>query len=112
MEITLDVGKNIVNEIEKIAATEKNDFDIVALKVLDLGLRVYQSANTKSDEVTIDPVLSDIFKTSLEINFLLKEVIGHVFSKDRSTIKAYDHLSAISVAENMAKAFIHGKGTI
>ena len=57
MEITLDVGKNIVNEIEKIAATEKNDFDIVALKVLDLGLRVYQSANTKSDEVTIDPVL-------------------------------------------------------
>ena len=106
MEITLDVGKNIVNEIEKLAIKEKSEFDLVALKILDLGLRVYQSANDKADEEVSDPLLVDIFKTSLETNFLLKEVIGHVFMKDRSSIKAYDHLTAINVFENMAKAFI------
>lgn len=112
MEITLDVGKHIVNEIKKIAAQEKNDFDIVALKILDLGLRVYQSSKNKPDDPVADPMLVDIFKNSLEINFLMKEIIGHVFVKDRSTIKAYDHLTAINVSENMAKAFIKAKGEI
>ena len=112
MEITLDVGKNIVNEIEKLAIKEKNDFDIVALKILDLGLRVYQSSNDKSEQEVADPILVDIFKNSLENNFLLKELIGHVFVKDRSSIKAYDHLTAINVSENMAKAFMKAKGEI
>ena len=112
MEITLDVGKNIVNEIEKLAIKEKNDFDIVALKILDLGLRVYQSSNDESEQEVADPILVDIFKNSLENNFLLKELIGHVFVKDRSSIKAYDHLTAINVSENMAKAFMKAKGEI
>lgn len=113
MEITLDVGKNIASEIEKLAVNEKTDFEIVALKILDLGLRVYQSSNDdKSDELVNEPMLVDIFKNSLETKFLLKEIIGHVFIKERSTIKAYDHLSAINVSENMAKSFMQGKEII
>lgn len=108
MEITLDVGKNIINEIQKLAEKEKTDFDIVALKLLDLGLRVYQSANNNSGEKEVDPMLIDIFRHSLETNFLIKEMLGHVFIKDRSTFKTYDHTSAISVSENMAKAYISG----
>ncbi len=108
MEITLDVGKNIVNEIEKLADKEKTDFDIIALKILDLGLRVYQSANDNSGNEDVDPMLIDIFRHSLETNFLIKEMLGHVFIKDRSSFKTYDHASAISVSENMAKAYILG----
>ena len=112
MEITLDVGKNIIHDIGKLAEKEKSEFDIVALKILDLGLRVYQADKNNSDEVVVDPMLSDIFRNTLESNFLLKEIIGHVFVRDKSTIKAYNHLSAISVSENMAKAFIKGKNMI
>lgn len=112
MEITLDVGKNVANEIQKLAEKENTDFDIVALKILDLGLRVYQSANNNSGEKEVDPMLIDIFKHSLETNFLIKEMLGHVFDKNRSSFKTYDHNSAISVSENMAKAFIQGKNTL
>ena len=44
MEITLDMGKNVANEISDIAKSDGVDFDVAALKILDLGLRVYQSS--------------------------------------------------------------------
>lgn len=111
MEITLDIGKNIANAIEEIAKDEKQEFEIMALKILDLGLRVYQSSKEKVDDKQ-DPILENILNLSLENGYLIKEVIGHVFARDRSAIKAYDAPSAITVAENMARAFMQGKNGV
>jgi hypothetical protein len=50
----------------------------------------------------------ELYNEALKSNYLLKEVLGHVFDKDSSTFKAYDASSACHVAENMARAFIDG----
>ena len=112
MEVTLDIGKNVVNEISDIAKSDGIDFDIAALKILDLGLRVYQSSLEKDAGNTPDPLLMELLNETLKNNYLLKETLGHVFIKERSMLKTYDALSAINVAEKMAKSFISGKKTI
>ena len=109
MEITLDIGKNIVHEIDELSKKENIELDVLVLKIIDLGLRVYVSAKNADEKDEIDPVLEDIFKNCLETNSLVKEIIGHVFVKERSTLRAYDHYAAINVYENMAKSFIQGK---
>ena len=43
MEISIDVGKHVVDEIQNIALSENKDFDIISSKILELGLRIYQS---------------------------------------------------------------------
>ncbi len=110
MEITLDAGKNVIQSINEIANKEKTEFELVALKMLDLGIRVYQSSNV--DEKELDPLLSEVFNLSLVNNFMIKEIMGHVFLKERSAIRAYDAPSAISCAENMLKSFNQGKSSI
>jgi len=94
-----------------MAHTENEDFDIFALKIIDIGLRVYQSSK-KSSKDSIDPITLTIFQNTLETNFLIKEIIGHVFTKENSTFKAYDSSAAIQLSENMAHAFIKGKAGI
>jgi hypothetical protein len=108
MEVTLDMGKNIVQTLKDLAAKEKSEFDLVALKMLELGLRIYLS----SKESAKDGDEINLFNLSLENNFLIKEMLGHVFNKERSQIKAYDSSAAISVFENMVKAFSKGKKAI
>ena len=108
MEITLDIGKNILSEIEVIAKIEKIDIDIFALKMLDLGLKIYQSSKENSENLD-NTSLESIFKKCLENNFLLKEMVSHVFVKDKSAMKAYDYHTVISFAENMSSSFIDGK---
>ena len=67
MEITLDIGKNILSEIEVIAKIEKIDIDIFALKMLDLGLKIYQSSKENSENLD-NTSLESIFKKCLENN--------------------------------------------
>lgn len=111
MEITIDIGKHVVKQITDIALSEKIDFDIAALKILDLGLRIYQSSLEKDGENDLDPTLSIILNKTIENNYFLKEMLGHVFSKDRSMLKTYDQKTAIAVIENMTKSFMDGKKT-
>lgn len=99
MEISIDVGKHVVDEINNIAQSESKDFDIISSKIFEFGLRVYQSSKTNDNEKSEDPLLSNIFRKSAESNLLIKEIIGHIFDKDRSNIKAYDHISAIRAIE-------------
>ena len=109
MEITLDVGKNIFNDIEKIAKTDNEDFEITALKLLDLGVRVHL-ANLKQDgNDEADPILTLLLIEAIKSNNLLKEVLGHVFIKEKSIYKAYDAESAYRVVEHMAKACLDNK---
>jgi hypothetical protein len=98
VEISIDIGKNVVDEMQNIALSENKDFDIISSKILELGLRVYQSSQDDNDK-NKDPLLINIFRKSAESNLLIKEIIGHIFDKNRSNIKAYDHSSAIHAIE-------------
>ena len=112
MEITLDIGKHIASDISKIAHADHVDFEISALKLLDLGLRVHLANIENKDKDGRNPILNEILTESVKSNYILKEVLGHVFVKENSTFKTYDAMSAFRVAENMADSFIEGKNTI
>ena len=99
MEISIDVSKHVIDEIQNIAHTENKDIDIISSKIFELGLRVYQSSKTDDNKENKDPLLVNIFRKSAESNLLIKEIIGHIFDKNRSNIKAYDHSSAIHAIE-------------
>ena len=112
MEITLDIGKNIAKQISDIAKSDDLEFDIVALKMLDLGLRIHQSSLEKTKEDSVPPDLNGLLNKVMENNYLLKETLGHVFHKEKSMLKTYDAMTAITVSENMAKSFMDGKASI
>lgn len=111
MEITIDIGKNVAKQITDIAKSDGVDFDIAALKMLDLGLRVHQSSLEKNTEKDVDPLLSTVLNKVLVSHFLIQETLGHVFVKERSTFKTYDALTAICVAEHMADSFMDGQNS-
>jgi hypothetical protein len=97
METTLDMGKNIIAQISALAKNENIEFDIMALKILDLGLRVYQSSLEKEDTVIeFDPITKGKLNKILATHLLVKEALCHVFTKERSLYKAYDGFSRIS----------------
>ena len=98
MEISIDVGKHVVDEIQNIALSENKDFDIISSKILELGLRIYQSTKNENKEEN-DPLLVSVFRRATESNLLIREMLGHVFDKNRSSLKAYDHSSAIHAIE-------------
>ena len=112
MEVTLDIGKYMAKQISDIANSEQEEFDIVALKILDLGLRIYKSSLDTDNQNSTDPILLELLNQIIENNYLLKETLGHVFIKERSTLKTYDATSAITVAKNMAKSFVDGRKTM
>jgi hypothetical protein len=109
MEITLDIGKNTASEINTIAKNDGVEFDIAALKLLDLGIRVHLASLEKNGEQDADPLLVELLNHAIKSSYLQKEILGHVFDKESSLFKAYDALSACQVSENMAHAFLHGK---
>ena len=112
MEITLDIGRNVYNDINELAKNDEIEIEIMALKLLDLGLRVHLASIKKDDENITDPILSELLNKTMENNYLLKETLGHVFLKDKSKLKTYDDKTAITVIENMAKSFMDGKLSI
>ena len=57
MEISIDVGKHVVDEIQNIAQSENKDFDVISSKILELGLRVYQSSKSEDNDKKHDPNL-------------------------------------------------------
>lgn len=106
MEISIDVGKHVIDEIQNIAHIENKEIEVIASKIFELGLRVYQSAKSEDNDQKPDPLLVNIFRKSAESNLLIKEIIGHIFDKNRSDIKAYDHSSAIHAIEKSVLFYI------
>lgn len=109
MEISIDISSHVFDEIQNIANSESKNFDIISSKIIELGLRVYQSANNDDNDEESGPLLIDIFRKTIESNLLIKEMIGHVFDKKNSSIKAYDHSAAIHVIERMTHIFLQEK---
>ena len=74
MEISIDVGKHVVDEIQNIAQSENKDFDVISSKIIELGLRVYQSSKSEDNDKKHDPLLVNIFRKNAESNLLIKEI--------------------------------------
>ena len=106
MEITLDVGKNTVNQITKNAESESLPFEDFAINMLELGLKVFEASQEKEDDsaAQIDPVL----KMQLECNHLLKEVVRCVFDKKKVKEKDFDADTLISLVERHANGYVKG----
>ena len=109
MEITIDAGKNIIQQITDIAKSNTIDFDVAALNMIDLGIKMHLASLERDafDDPSAD--LNLMLKKIIENNLILRETLGHVFIKDRSSLNAYDEKTAIKIIENAARSFIDGK---
>ena len=58
----------------------------------------HQSTKNENKEEN-DPLLVSFFRRATESNLLIREMLGHVFDKNRSSLKAYDHSSTIHAIE-------------
>ena len=112
MEITIDIGKNVAKQLSDISKSDDIEFQIAALKMLYLGIRIYQSSLEKDKDTPAPVDINGLLNKVMENNYLIKEMIGHVFQKERSMLKTYDAMTAIVVSENMAKSFMDGKATL
>ena len=104
MEVTLDLGKDSLVELNKIAQEEKKEFDVVALEMISLGTRVRRaSKESKQDKQTLM-----LLKNTINTNELLKEVLTLVFDKDRSRLMAYDAETAIRMVDQFTSKYMQG----
>lgn len=73
MEIILDAGKDMINTLSVIASNEDKPLDVVALKMMSLGTRIYHAS--KKDNQKND---SDIQKTILKIALVNHELLAEI----------------------------------
>ncbi|WP_440617753.1 hypothetical protein [Cysteiniphilum sp. 6C5] len=105
MEMKLDIGANVYEELEKHAKNDSKSTANFALDMLDLGLRVHKSSLEKSDDVVID----DSVKYAIETNEVVKEIIRCVFDKTKTTGKFFDADTLLTMIENKTSAYLKGK---
>lgn len=105
----LDMGKDMVHSLNKIAAMEDKNIDIVALEMIAIGVRIYMASLEKREceKNDIEP-LRNILKTTIINQEILGEILTIIFNKERSRIGAYDAESALKLAEKMAEKYISG----
>lgn len=103
----LDIGKDTINSLSKIANTEDKPLDVIALEMMSLGVRIYQASKTNDSKNDID-MLRNILKTTLINHELLSEIVTIIFNKERSKLRAFDSESAIKMAEQLAEKYIRG----
>ena len=104
MELTLDLGKDMLVALNKIAEEDKKEVDVVALEMIALGTRVRHAAKeNKEDKQTLM-----LLKNSINNNELLKEILALVFDKERSRLMAYDAETAIRMVEQLTAKYLQG----
>ena len=64
MEITIDAGKNIIQQITDIAKSNNIDFDVAALNMIDLGIKMHLASLER--DAFDDP--------SADLNLMLKKI--------------------------------------
>lgn len=97
MELTLDIGSDVYNDLEDAASKEGKKVDVMASSMLSLGLRVYSSSN----DDTIDPNTALLLKNSIKSNEILTEVLYTIFDKNKSNLGVYDPETAIALIDRL-----------
>ena len=108
MEITIDIGGNVVKQLQDIAYNQGKEMEIVALDLLDIGLRVQASSSKNSSDDGQQPV-DDTLKLLTENNLLCREILASTFNKSCSKLKVLNADTAINILEKMAASYLKGK---
>lgn len=104
MEMTLDVGRNVVTKLSEGAATEGLEREDFALNMMELGLRIWEASKEKaSGEDT------QLLHLLLENNTIVKEVLRCVFDRNKTKEKVFDAQSLLLMIENNVQAYLKGK---
>jgi len=104
MEITLDVGRNVVTKLTNEAASEGPERDDFALNMMEFGLSIFENSKKKQDSGD-----STLIQLMLENNAMLKDVTRCVFDRNKTGEKVFDADSLLVMVANNAKAYIKGK---
>lgn len=106
MELTVDIGTNVHDDLVEASKIEGKNLQSTASAMLALGVKVYLS----SKENQVDPATSLLLKNSVKSNEILIEILHAVFDKEKSKLGVYDADTAVALSEKIANKFMEGAG--
>jgi len=96
MEIKVDIGLNVNNELREVAKIKEQEFNVVASEAMAIGAKVLLSS-LENEADRVDPNVMAILKNSVKANEILSEILCCVFNKDKSGLGVFDADTALSV---------------
>lgn len=104
MEITIDIGEDTIEALNKISKINGNKFSVTASEMISFGARIFlQSQEQKEDKNT-----KLLLENSVRSNEVLIELLHIVYDKDKSKIGAYDAETALALIDRMVANFTKG----
>lgn len=108
MEITLDVGANIYQSLTQFAEKEGKDFELFALDMLELGLRVQVANQEAGDSERPKFDITDVMLAIVETRYQTEDILRMVFDKQRSHYKLYNSDATLSAIREKSLGFQDG----
>lgn len=101
MEITVDLGSDTIESLNRISKIKENEFTVTAAEMISFGARIYlQSLEPKDDKTT-----TLLIENSVRSNEILTELLHILYDKDKSKMRAYDADTALAMIERMVSNF-------
>ena len=104
MELTVDIGSNVYEDLETASKIEGKSLESTASAMLALGVKIFLS----SDKNKIDSTTSLLLENSAKTNEILTEILYTVFDKDKSKLGVYDAETALALIDRMIKKYMQG----
>ena len=102
MELRIDIGEDIYEDLETASKMEGKNLNAMASAMLALGAKVF--LNSKENKV--DSATSQLLKNSIRSNEILTEILHIIFDKEKSKLGVYDAETAIALIERMVNKLI------
>ncbi|KTD47496.1 hypothetical protein Lqui_2422 [Legionella quinlivanii] len=105
MEITIDLGEDTIDSLNKISKIKGNAFSTAAAEMVSFGARIYLQSLEQSKE---DSTTKLLLENSIRSNEILTELLHIVYDKNKSKIGAFDADTALALIERMVSNFRKG----
>lgn len=104
MEVTIDIGADILHSLKKIAEINNTELNITAAEMLSFGSRIYlQSLEKKIDDST-----TLLLENSVRSLLIITEILYSVYNSDLSKIGAYDAETTLNIIDRMVPNLLKG----
>lgn len=104
MEMTLDLGSNIVERIDAQAELKGKRNESMAADLIEMGLRVIENQTVKEPNPLLQPIL--------ETHELVKEITRCVFDKNKVGAPMLEAEGLITLVEKNIAAFLKGQSAV
>lgn len=104
MEITVDIGADVHDALQRISEINKKNIDVTAAEMMSLGARIFLSSLEKKE----DKAMKILLENSLKSNEILTELLHILFNRDKSKLGVYDSDTALMLIEKMVEKFMDG----